>query len=141
MPECAKISSEKRLLAMEEAVPTLKGSSRFLRFAVPYIMNFFMRKVDLVFPWLEDYAAALPEKERREGRMVAAVLKCIFAGNAFELQQEIIASYIGMEYKERNGKKGDILECARQELIQRFRDKKFFRKPRIFRKDLRRWGV
>ena len=33
--------------------------------------------------------------------MVAAVLKCFFAGNAFELQREIIASYIGMEYKER----------------------------------------
>ncbi len=33
--------------------------------------------------------------------MVTAVLKCIFAGNALELQQEIIASYIGMEYKER----------------------------------------
>ena len=42
-----------------------------------------------------------PAGERtEEGRMVAAVLKCFFAGNAFELQQEIIASYIGMEYKE-----------------------------------------
>lgn len=57
--------------------------------------------------------------------MVTAVLKCIFAGNALELQQEIIASYIGMEYKERSGK-GDIPKYTGQELIQRFRDKEIF---------------
>ncbi len=46
--------------------------------------------------------------------MVTAALKCIFAGNALELQQEIISSYIGMEYKERNGK-GDIPKYTGQE--------------------------
>lgn len=127
---CAEISREKGLLAMEEAVVGLKGGSSFLRFAVPYIMNSFMRQaeVEFTFGLLENYAAALPEEEQREGRMVTAVLKAIFAGKSVEVQQEIIASYIGMEYREKSGKMSEILKYTRQELIQKFRKKELYSK-------------
>ena len=71
----------------------------------------------------KNYAAALPEEEQREGRMVTAVLRGIFAGESLEVQQEVTASYIGMEYRERSGKMGEILQYTRQELVQRFRNR------------------
>lgn len=126
---CAEISREKGLPVMEEAVMGLNSGSRFLRFAVPYIMNVFMGEagsVDFAFGLLENYAGALPEGEQREGRMVAAALKAIFAGKGRKILQEIIASYIGMEYRERDGKMNEILKYTRQELIQKFRDKEMY---------------
>lgn len=122
---CAEISREKGLTAMEEAVPELKSGSRFLRFAVSYIRNLLMKQADTDFAFclLENYAEALPEEEQREGRMVTAVLRGIFAGESLEVQQEVTASYIGMEYRERSGKMGEILQYTRQELVQRFRNR------------------
>ena len=128
MLRCGEISREKGLIAMEEAVGEPKSGSRFLKFAVPYVMNLFMKKadVDFAFRLLGNYAAALPEEEQAEGRMVAAALRAVFAGETLGIQREIIASYIGMDYRERGGTMGDILKYTRQELIHKFQGKELY---------------
>ena len=125
--KCAEISRAEGLLAMEEAVSRL-NSSKFLLFAIPYIKNLLMMQVDLdvSFRLLENYAQALPEAEQREGRMIAAVLKMIFAGERPELIQETVASYIGMDYREKSGYMREILKYTRQELINKYKDKKLY---------------
>ncbi len=125
--KCAEISRAEGLLAMEEAVSKLK-SSKFLLFAIPYVENLFMKQIDmdLAFRLLENYAAALPETEQREGHMIAAVLKMIFAGERPEIVQETVASYIGMEYREKRGYMREILKYTRQELINKYKDKKLY---------------
>ena len=125
--KCAEISRAEGLLAMEEMAPKLK-SSKFLVFAIPYIENLFMKQadMDLAFRLLENYAAALPETEQREGHMITAVLKMIFAGERPEILQEAVASYIGMDYREKRGYMREILKYTRQELINKYKDKKLY---------------
>lgn len=126
--KCSEISRAKGLLAMEEAAVKFKSGSRFLKFAIPYIMNAFMKQMDmdLSFRLLENYVTTLPETEQREGHMIAAVLKMIFAGVGPELLQEVVASYIGLDYREKKGCMGEILKYTRQELINKYKDKKLY---------------
>ena len=124
--QCSKISRAEGLLAMEEAVPRLESGSRFLAFAVPYVMYAFMRQMDLeqTFGLLMNYAHALPEEERAEGEMIAGVLKLIFSGNGEEYIREYAASCIGMDYREKIGaaRMGVELEIARKDIIARYKD-------------------
>lgn len=125
---CAEISREKGLLAMEEAAANPKSDSRFLKFAIPCVMHLFMKKADadFIFRLLENYAATLPEDESAEGRMIAASLRAIFSGEPLEIQREIIASYIGIDYRERSEAMGEILKYTRQELIHKFQEKQLY---------------
>lgn len=70
MLKCSEISRAEGLLAMEAYVPNLKGGSKFLAFAVPYILNLYMKQFEseAAFQFLENYAATLPEPERPEGK-------------------------------------------------------------------------
>lgn len=128
--KCSEISRASGLLAMEEAVEGLKGGSRFLAFAVHYVMYAFMREMDLeqTFGFLENYAETLPEAKRREGRMVAGALKLIFSGLREEFVRECVASYIGMEYRKKigNGTIGVDLKAARKKIIDKYKDKKLW---------------
>lgn len=126
--KCSEISRAEGLLAMESNIPRLKGGSRFLAFAIPYILNLFMKQVELeeAFRFLENYAATLPEAERREGNMIAAVLRRIFAGESPVILQELIASYIGIDYREKNGRMSEMLKYTRQEILDQYRDKKMY---------------
>jgi len=125
--KCSEISRAEGLLAMEACVPTLKSGSRFLAFAIPYVMNFFMDQLTLeAFPLLENYVTILPEAERPEGNMITAALRKIFAGESPMILQELIASYIGMDYRERNGKIGELLKNSRQEILAHYNDKKMY---------------
>ena len=76
--KCSEISRLEGLLAMEAYVPKLKGGSRFLAFAIPYILNFHMEQIESeeAFHFLENYVMTLPEAERTEGNMIKA-----FAGH------------------------------------------------------------
>ena len=125
---CSEISRAEGLLAMEEAVPRLESGSRFLAFAIPYVMYAFMLQMDVErsFGYLENYAQALPERERAEGRMIAGTLKQIFSGEGEECIRECAASYIGIEYRERigAGRMGGKLKAARQEIIARYKDQR-----------------
>ena len=125
---CAEISREKGLLAMEEGIPNLKGECRFLAFSISYIMNLYRKQMppEQAFELLGNYVYTLPEKERAEGRMVAAVLRKIFDGECPELIQELIASHIGMDYRERSGYMKETLKYTRQELISQHKDKKMY---------------
>lgn len=125
--KCSEVSRAEGLLAMEACVPKLEGGSRFLAFAVPYVMNFFMEQSTLeAFELLENYVTTLPEEERPEGRMITAALRKIFAGESPKILQELIESYIGMDYRERNGRMGVLREHAREEILARYDDKKMY---------------
>ena len=126
--KCSEISRAEGLLAMEDYIPKLKGGSRFLAFAIPLIMNFFMEQLPLdgAFQLLENYVTTLPEAERQEGNMIAAALRKIFAGENPKILQELIASYIGMDYREKNGKMSELLKKSRQEILDHYKDKKTY---------------
>lgn len=126
--KCSEISRAKGLLAMESCLPDLKGESRFLAFAIPYILYLFMRQVEAAaaFQLLENYVATLPQAERAEGRMIAAVLRQIFAGESPEMLQELISSYIGIDYRERRTNMSELLKYTRQDILQQYEDKKLY---------------
>lgn len=126
--KCSEISRAEGLLAMEAYVPKLKGGSKFLAFAIPYILNLYMKQFEAeeAFRFLENYVATLPEAECREGSMIAAVLRKIFAGESSEILQELIASYIGMDYREKRGSMSEMLKQSRQDILNQYKDKKMY---------------
>ena len=126
--KCSEISRAEGLLAMEAYIPKLRGDSRFLAFAIPYILNLFMSQiaVDDAFQLLENYVTTLPEADRQEGNMIAAVLRRIFAGESQKILQELIASYIGMDYSEKNGRLSEALKYTRQEILDQYKGKKTY---------------
>lgn len=126
--KCSEISREKGLLAMESCIPGLKGESRFLAFAIPFVLYLFMKQMETaaVFQLLENYATTLPETERPEGRMVTAVLRQIFAGESPEILQELISSYIGIDYRERKINMSELLKYTRQDILDQYKDKKLY---------------
>ena len=126
--KCSEISRVEGLLAMESYVPELKSESKFLAFAIPYIMNLFMKQADMdeAFRFLENYVTTLPKEEQQEGKMIAAVLRKIFSGESPVILQELIASYIGIDYCEKNGTMGEMLKYSRQEILNQYKDKKMY---------------
>ena len=126
--KCSEISKAEGLRAMEAYAPQLKGGSKFLAFAIPYILNLYMKQmeVDEAFQFLENYVATLTEAEQPEGRMIAAVLKKIFCGESTEILQELIASYIGIDYREKNGRMSEMLKYTREEILNQYNDKKMY---------------
>ncbi|MBD5474236.1 MAG: helix-turn-helix domain-containing protein [Lachnospiraceae bacterium] len=126
--KCSEISRLEGLLAMESYVPELKSGSKFLAFAIPYIMNLFMKQaeMDVAFGFLENYVTTLPKEEQQEGKMVAAVLRKIFSGESPVILQELIASYIGIDYREKNGTMSEMLKYSRQEILNQYNDKKMY---------------
>ena len=99
---CAEIARQRGLLAMEKKFSTCyQGSCRFLPFAVKFSIQCLTKQMDpeLIGELLENYAAALPEKEQTVGKMIADVLPRIISGENLEALWEITASYIGMEYR------------------------------------------
>ena len=126
--KCSEISKAEGLRAMEAYAPQLKGGSKFLAFAIPYILNLYMKQmeVDEAFQFLENYVATLTEAEQPEGRMIAAVLKKIFCGESTEILQELIASYIGIDYREKNGRMSEMLKYTREEILNQYKDKKMY---------------
>lgn len=128
LSKCAEIARAKGLLALEEAVAQFTGGSRFLKFAVSFVLDAFMRQMDLElsFRLLTNYAATLPEAEQREGHMIAEGLKVIVAGERPEILQEVAASYIGVEYREKRGYRKEMMKYTRQELIHKYKDKEIY---------------
>lgn len=129
--QCSEISRTQGLLALESCIPAFKGGSRFLAFAIPYALDLFMKKLgsgpDELFQLLENYAATLPEGEQAEGEMIVAVLRKIFSGESTEIIRELVASYIGMEYREKSaGKIREVLQYTREEILEQYRGKKCY---------------
>lgn len=126
--KCCEISRAQGLLAVDEEMKHYTGSSRFLPFAVHFFMEMFYKEMEfeLVFRLLENYAETLPEEQRQEGRMVAAALRMITAGNAPELLQETLASYVGTEYRERLERRSREQQHkrTREEIIGNYQGKK-----------------
>lgn len=124
--QCSEISRAQGLLALESCIPKFKGGSRFLAFSIPYALDLFMKQLgpDEIFHFLGNYAAALPEEERAEGEMVVAALRKIFSGEFTEIVRELIASFIGMEYREKNaGNMREVLRYTREEILEQYQGK------------------
>lgn len=126
--KCSQISRAQGLLALEAAVPQLRGNCRFLAFAIPYLLNLFMKQLEpgQCFRLLENYVSTLPETERDEGHMIAEVLQMIFSGERPEIIQETVASHIGMDYRERKGTISENLKNSRSDIINRYLEKKLY---------------
>lgn len=127
--QCSEISRAQGLLALESCIPTFKDGSRFLTFSIPYALDLFMKQLgpDEIFSFLGNYAATLPEEERTEGEMIVAALRKIFSGESTEIVRELIASFIGMEYREKNAEKiREVLQYSREEILEQYEGKKCF---------------
>lgn len=126
--KCSEISRAEGLLAMGAYVPKLKSGNRFLAFAIPYILNLYMEQweAEELFQFLENYVTTLPEAEHPEGNMIVAVLRKIFARESPKILQELIASYIGIDYGEKNGIISEMLKYTRQEIMDQYKNKKMY---------------
>lgn len=127
--KCSEISRQEGLLAMEDIMSThYQGSSRFLPFAVEFIVQGCMREMEpqLSGKLLENYAAVLPEEERATGKMIAAVLPAIVSGENPKILWERIASYIGMEYREKSRPMRETRRVIREEISEKLREKEPF---------------
>ncbi len=127
--QCSEMSRAQGLLALESCIPTFKGGSIFLAFAIPYALDLFMKQLgpDEIFSFLENYAATLSEEEHAEGKMIVAALRKIFSGESTEIVRELIASFIGMEYREKNAAKiREVLQYTHEEILEQYQGKKCF---------------
>ena len=126
---CSEISRQEGLFAMEAAMSThYQGSSRFLPFAVGFMCraNYKQMPPQLSGQLVENYAVVLPEEEQAEGRMIAAVLPKILMGEHPKVLWELLASYIGMEYREMlkplDGERREW-EKTREEILEKLKSK------------------
>lgn len=121
---CSQVSRRQGLLALEQETAGFQGESEFLPFAIKYILQGFMKQMDVdrIMELLRNYQKTLP-CEQREGPMVVAALEAIVSGEPEEWIKEILASYIGMDYWEKTV--GDMTrQRAREEILEKYRDKK-----------------
>jgi len=127
---CAEISRKEGLLALESRMKVYEGESGFLPFAIHFFLQSFMKRMDfeLTFQLLENYVETLPVEERREGYMIAHVLKRITSGENPEVLREIIASYVGVGYREKleDANRKEQGKRNRDEIIGKYRDKKLY---------------
>lgn len=127
---CAEISRKEGLLALESRMKVYEGESGFLPFAIHFFLQSFMKRMDfeLTFQLLENYVETLPVEERREGYMIAHVLKRITSGENPEVLREIIASYVGVGYREKleDTYRKEQGKRNRDEIIGKYRDKKIY---------------
>ena len=127
---CSEISRKEGLLALEERMKQYEGESKFLRFAIHFFLQSFLKQMEfeLIFQLLENYVTTLVAEEQREGRMIVQMLKRIASGENTELLREIVASYVGVGYWEKleNIKRMEQGKRTRDEMIEKYRDKKLF---------------
>ena len=127
---CSEVSRKEGLLALEERMKQYEGESKFLRFAIHFFLQSFMKQMDfeLIFHLLENYVTTLTPEEQKEGRMIVPMLKRIAFGENTEMLREIIASYIGVGYWEKleATKRTEQGKKTRDEIIEKYRNKKLF---------------
>lgn len=137
---CSEVSRQKGLLALEEEIADFQGGSEFLPFAIRFFLQAFRRQMepDRVWELLCNYAKTLPE-EQNEGSMVVEALSAISSGEHPELIKEITASYIGIHYREKIMSDTSV-ERSREEILERYRDKKPYSEATNLLEDFNRLG-
>ena len=127
---CSEISRKEGLLALDDRMKVYKGESKFLPFAIHFFLQSFMKQMDaeLTFELLENYVETLPIEERREGYMIAHMLKRIASGENTEMLKEIVASYVGVGYWEKleDATRKEQGKRNRDEIIGRYSNKKLY---------------
>ena len=129
---CSELSRKEGLLALDERMKSYEGESKFLPFAIHFFLQSFMKRMDfeLTFQLLENYAETLAMEERREGYMIAHMLKKIASGENPIVLREIIASYVGVGYWEKleDTNRKEEGKRNRDEIIGKYKDKKLYSK-------------
>ena len=127
---CSEISRKEGLLALDDRMKAYKGESEFLPFAIHFFLQSFMKQMDaeLTFELLENYVETLSTEERREGYMIARMLKRIASGENTEMLKEIVASYVGMGYWEKleDATRNAQGKRNRDEIIGKYMDKNLY---------------
>lgn len=128
--KCCELARQEGLLELEwfakELAVTRPDKGGFLAFAIRFFLSremLFGEELGLewVFGLLGNYAEALPEEERAEGRLVAELLRRIVSVETPTVLQEVIASHVGMGYFEKLGYKDR--GGTREEILAKYRDK------------------
>lgn len=127
---CSEISRNQGLLALDERMKQYDGESKFLPFAVHFFLQSLMKKMDLelIFELLENYVTTLPIENKREGDMIARMLKRIAFGESTEMLREIAASFIGVGYwkKLEDITRREQGKRTKDEIIGKYLDKKLY---------------
>ena len=58
--------------------------------------------------------------------MITAVLRRIVSGESPKILQELIASYIGIDYEEKSGLMGEMMKYTRQEILDQYNGRKMY---------------
>ncbi|MGN0155585.1 MAG: helix-turn-helix domain-containing protein [Lachnospiraceae bacterium] len=118
--ELSRQSRRQGLLTMRDGVAWLKNCNPFLTFSIEYSLQLLAEHtdVDLIKELLFRYVETLEENEQLEGRMIAHGVILIVMGESQELIGEVLASYIGMEYREQIVKGRRVYNKSRNELYK-----------------------
>lgn len=94
---CCEISRKEGLLAMEYYPGIEEGS--FLRFAVNFVLDSFQKQLqpEFIFELLRRYTEN--EEDKKTAYMIADVLQYIISGESEGIIREVIASYMGRNYR------------------------------------------
>ena len=116
--ELCRKSRREGFLVMRNEVAGFYNCNPFLIFSVEYTLELLMEHMDvaLIKELLLQYVETLKEDERLEGRMIVHGVTSIVMGENPELIGEILASYIGMEYREQIVKGRNVHMKSRNEL-------------------------
>ena len=116
--EYCALSRQEGLLALEEAAKK-ENTEPFLEFAVVFLLDGMRMGFNhsQLFGWLQNYA----EKEKRKdrSRMVCDALQLIFSGENEVFLRELIASYLGKEFRNRLVKGMEYKE-SREEILKKY---------------------
>lgn len=127
---CCELSRQEGLLALEGRMKQYQGGNTFLPFAIRFFLDCFMKRMDfeLTFGLLENYSETLPEKKRNEGRLITDVLRRMASGENEAVIREVIASYIGVGYRERleENNREERGKRNREEIICKYQNKALY---------------
>ncbi len=119
---CARISREKGLLAMESCLEQEETES-FLKFAVNFVLDGFQKgqKPEFLFELLGRYAEN--EEDRKAASMTADVLQYIISGESEGIIREAIASHMGRNYRNHFVNITEEKKKLRKEILAFYKEK------------------
>ena len=131
---CARTAREQGLLALENLIPKFISGNEFLCFSVKLIPELCQigqiaregQWTKLIHNLLYNYVDALPESERKDGKMIAETLICILSGDREEIVREVIASHLGMEFRDKLSIFAQYKEQCKEDILAEYKEKAVF---------------
>ncbi len=131
---CAKTAREQGLLALENIIPKFISGNEFLCFLVKLIPELCqIGQITVEGQWIErihnllyNYVETLPESERKNGKMIAETLIYILSGEREEIVREVIASHLGMEFRDKLSVFAQYKEQRKEDILATYKDRVIF---------------